>query len=112
MTYPKAARILRTIDESVSPCHDFYQFACGKWIETTIIPEHKSSQSTFDDLQDELNKKLRSLYFIYFFNSQNLTEIFKYFQTVLIEEKSVEYEKKSFVKKIKNLYKSCMNTSE
>ncbi len=55
----KAARILRTIDESVSPCDDFYQFACGKWIESTVIPEHKSSQSTFDELQDELNKKLR-----------------------------------------------------
>jgi len=59
-----AARILRTIDESVSPCDDFYQFSCGKWIESTIIPEHKSSQSTFDDLQDDLNKKLRGISFL------------------------------------------------
>ncbi|CAG2167395.1 unnamed protein product, partial [Oppiella nova] len=58
------------------------QFACGKYIESTVIPEHKSSQSTFDELQDELNRKLR----------------------VLIEEKSPNFEKRSFVNKLKDLY--------
>ncbi|XP_054166758.1 neprilysin-2-like [Oppia nitens] len=91
----EAARILRTIDETVSPCDDFYQFSCGKWIESTVIPEHKSSQSTFDELQDELNKKLR----------------------VLIEENHNNNNvinndnKMPIVTKIKDLYYSCMNTS-
>ncbi len=65
---------MRTIDESVSPCDDFYQFSCGKWIESTVIPEHKSSQSTFDELQDELNKKLRG-----FKLKKNIIYIFLYY---------------------------------
>ncbi len=27
------------IDDAVQPCQDFYQFACGKWLETAKIPE-------------------------------------------------------------------------
>lgn len=60
-----AARILNSIDERVSPCHDFYQFSCGQWIDSAIIPEHKSSVSSFEEVQDELNKRLRGIHKLY-----------------------------------------------
>lgn len=57
----KAAKILESIDESISPCDDFYQFACGKWIESTVIPDHRPDQTTTNQLQNEVNIKLKGI---------------------------------------------------
>lgn len=49
-----AADILANMDESVSPCHDFYQFACGGFMERTSIPDDRTRVSSFSVLGDEL----------------------------------------------------------
>ncbi len=31
--------ILQSIDETVDPCENFFEFACGTWIKKTRIPD-------------------------------------------------------------------------
>ncbi|UYV81915.1 Nep2 [Cordylochernes scorpioides] len=83
-----AASLLNNLDESVSPCDNFYQFACGGWVERQMIPEDKSAVSVFSELQDDLNNKLRAMV-----------------------DKPITGEEPDFIQMIKNMYNSCMNLS-
>lgn len=49
------------IEESISPCDDFYDFACGKFIRETILPEDKSIIMSFTQVQEKVEKQLRSV---------------------------------------------------
>lgn len=84
-----AARLLKNMDSEVEPCDDFYDFACGGFLKSTIIPDDKTSVNTFTEISDELQNQLRAS----------------------IEEKSSPDEPKPF-RLAKNLYKACMNKSE
>ena len=46
------------MDSDVDPCQDFYNFACGGYIEKTVIPDDKSRASMFSDLSDNLNEQV------------------------------------------------------
>ncbi|KAK9304003.1 hypothetical protein QLX08_004498 [Tetragonisca angustula] len=81
-----ASRLLKNMDPEVEPCDDFYDFACGGFLKSTIIPDDKTSVNTFTEISDELQNQLRTS----------------------IEEKSTPDEPKPF-RLAKNLYKACMN---
>uniref|UniRef100_A0A8C2G1D9 Membrane metallo-endopeptidase-like 1 n=1 Tax=Cyprinus carpio TaxID=7962 RepID=A0A8C2G1D9_CYPCA len=73
------------MDPSVEPCQNFYQYACGGWIERHVIPETSSLHSVFNILRDELEIVLKGV--------------------LEMENKD---DREAF-KKAKTLYSSCMN---
>jgi putative endopeptidase len=75
---------------AVDPCQDFYQFSCGRWIETTTIPADKDRvmhQSTA--LMDQTDEKLNEL--------------------ILKLQKGDAALKTKASKQIVDYYQSCMN---
>jgi neprilysin len=81
-----AASILEKIDETVSPCKDFYHFACGQYVKNTVIPEDKVSVDSFSVVRDTLQEQLKTII------------------TAPIDENDIEP-----IKKVKNLYAACMD---
>ncbi|XP_044527161.1 membrane metallo-endopeptidase-like 1 [Gracilinanus agilis] len=82
-----ASRIIQNMDPTREPCDDFYQYACGGWINHHVIPESSSRYSIFDNLRDELEIILKG---------------------VLENPKTGD---RSAIQKAKILYSSCMNES-
>ncbi|XP_038121738.1 neprilysin-2 isoform X1 [Culex quinquefasciatus] len=81
-----ASKALDQMDTSVEPCDDFYNYACGKFVQETNIPDEKVSVNTFSVIGDRLQEQLRSL----------------------VSEEIGENEGTPF-KLAKNLFKLCMN---
>uniref|UniRef100_A0A8C6SV70 Membrane metallo-endopeptidase-like 1 n=1 Tax=Neogobius melanostomus TaxID=47308 RepID=A0A8C6SV70_9GOBI len=82
-----AARLLQNMDDSVKPCDNFYQFACGGWLERHVIPETSSHHSVFDILRDKLEIVLKGT-----------------LETPNDQDRDA-------IRKAKVLYSSCMNES-
>lgn len=81
-----ASKMLDQMDENVEPCDDFYNFACGNFVDNTIIPDDKVSVNTFSVISDKLQEQLRTIV------------------TAPIDENEIEP-----FKNVKRLYLACMN---
>ncbi|XP_077258121.1 neprilysin-11 [Temnothorax americanus] len=83
-----AARVIGAMNRSVDPCQDFYNFACGGWINKHPIPQSQSFWDQLSLLREELLKNLR----------------------ILLEEPDEETDLKP-VKMARALYRTCMDVA-
>ena len=58
---PVAQEVLSNLDESVDPCQDFYQFACGGWLERTELPADQPRFGRFNVLRERNKLALRQI---------------------------------------------------
>lgn len=84
-----ASKMLEQMDQTVEPCDDFYEFACGQYVEDTIIPDDKVSVNAFSVISDKLQEQLRTII------------------TSPIEDEEIEP-----FRMVKKLYLACMNKSK
>lgn len=83
-----ASNMLEQMDQTVEPCHDFYNFSCGQFVKNTVIPDDRRSVNAFNLVSDEVEEQLRALI------------------TAPIEDDEIEP-----FKMVKKLYSACMNKS-
>src|SRR5579863_1746217 len=50
-----------SMDQTVDPCVDFFQYSCGGWIKKNPIPPDQSSWDTYAKMQDENLARLRGI---------------------------------------------------
>ncbi|XP_015111047.1 neprilysin-2 isoform X3 [Diachasma alloeum] len=81
-----ASMIITKMDRKVKPCDNFYRFACGNYLNNTLIPPDRRTMGAFEEIEIEIQKQLR----------------------LVLEEPSLPMEPKAY-KLAKKLYKSCMN---
>ncbi|XP_022214377.1 neprilysin-2 isoform X2 [Drosophila obscura] len=56
-----ASTVLRKMKPEVEPCDNFYEFACGTYIEEENIPDDKVAISTFSVISDKLQEQLKDI---------------------------------------------------
>src|ERR1700684_126219 len=50
-----------SMDRTIDPCADFFQYSCGGWIKRNPIPPDQSSWDTYSKMQDENRERLRGI---------------------------------------------------
>lgn len=81
-----AASIIERIDFDVDPCDNFYEFACGRYLQTKAVPDDHASRNILQEIQDEIYVEMKNYL-----------------------EEPIVAEELSSVQKAKLFFASCMN---
>ncbi|KAI6231532.1 Endothelin-converting enzyme 1-like protein [Aphelenchoides besseyi] len=58
---PAYEPFVHSIDPNRSPCRDFYQYACGRWIREHPLSEGVHKRSVYTEAQYEVDKKVENI---------------------------------------------------
>lgn len=56
-----ASKIIDDLDESIDPCENFYEFACGNYVKNAKIPDDKISVDLSATVDDLVREQLRTI---------------------------------------------------
>ncbi|XP_069699097.1 neprilysin-1-like isoform X2 [Periplaneta americana] len=82
-----AATLLQSLNLSVNPCEDFYEFACGGWVQSHPLPPTEAHRNQFDLVMEKVDLEIKEI----LEEAENPDEPFP-------------------VRAAKKTYKACMNT--
>ncbi|KAJ8321012.1 hypothetical protein KUTeg_002599 [Tegillarca granosa] len=60
-TQSEASMLSESMDPSVNPCDDFFEFVCGTWNKKHVIAEDKSSNGVFSVIEDDVNIIIKNI---------------------------------------------------
>lgn len=81
-----AASLIERINFDADPCDNFYDFACGRFLQTKAVPDDHSSRNILQEIQDDIYVEMKNY----------------------LEQADDKDDLKS-IKKVKMFYASCMN---
>uniref|UniRef100_A0AC35U6Q2 Neprilysin n=1 Tax=Rhabditophanes sp. KR3021 TaxID=114890 RepID=A0AC35U6Q2_9BILA len=83
-----ANALLMSMNKSVDPCENFFEYACGRWNKEHSIPDGMSQYGTFNFVREQVRSQLK----------------------IILE--SPDHNESKSVNMVKTVYTSCMNTTE
>jgi len=83
-----AASIIQAMDITADPCEDFFQFACGGWVESNVIPDGRNKWGRFYELRDQVDNDLKAI----------------------VSQSPQEPSESDAVKSLRRMFKGCMDT--